>query len=55
MLTLLTIYYSRALAVLFYLTDRRWGVNNVSNMPTKPLPSMLKLCGLFYASNLEAL
>ncbi len=39
----------------FNLTKNDGVVNNVPNTPTKPMPSMLKLSGLFYAFSLPKL
>lgn len=54
MVTSFNIVITRALSALFCLTELSLVVNNVVNMPTKPMPSTLKLCGLFCASNTEA-
>ncbi len=49
MFWLFIIGYPYFSSILFNLTKLRFVDNNIFNTPTKPMPSMLKLCGLFYA------
>ncbi len=53
MLWSFTISYPYLYSILFNLTNLRFVGNNDFNTPTKPMPSMLKLCGLFYTCHLH--